>query len=65
MAVNVLKTNFWDIDEMTDKVVSVLKYSALRHTLSKNGKVEVEKITWDAPAKKVRDIYNKMIEVAC
>ena len=65
VAVNALKTNFWDIDEMTDKVVSVLKHPALGRTLSQNGKAEVEKITWDEPASKVKNIYNKMIEVTC
>lgn len=59
---NCLKTDFWDTDEMANKIVSVLKHQALHNTLKENGQKEVEKITWDEPATRCIDIYNKMLK---
>ncbi|MFH1521586.1 MAG: glycosyltransferase family 4 protein, partial [archaeon] len=56
-----LKTDFWDTDEMANKIVSVLKHQALHNTLKKNGKKEVEKITWDKSATRCVDVYDEML----
>ena len=55
-----LKIDFWDVDDMASKIVSVLHYSALREELAKNGIEEVKGITWDKPAQKCIDIYNEL-----
>jgi glycogen(starch) synthase len=56
-----LKVDFWDIDEMTNKIVSVLKHSSLHHCLKENGVQEVKKFDWDIPAKKCLSVYNKVL----
>src|SRR3989344_4427502 len=48
---NALKTDFWDINEMTNKIVNVLKYDELREELRENGSKEVQKFNLDEPAK--------------
>jgi glycosyltransferase involved in cell wall biosynthesis len=58
---NALKVDFWDIDEMTNKVVSVLKYSELHEELRDNGVDEVRKFSWDNPAGKCMDIYHNLM----
>jgi len=61
VANNALKTNFWDVDEMADKVVNVLKHKSLSNTLKKNGHDEMKNLSWNEPAAKVIDVYNNTI----
>ncbi len=56
-----LKVDFWDVDEIVNKVVAVLKHSALKHDLAIDGNNEVPKITWDNTADKITSVYNDML----
>ena len=56
-----LKVNFWDIDEMANKMVSILKHQELHEALKHNGSLEVKKFNWDIPAEKCIQIYEKTI----
>lgn len=62
--VNALKTDFWDIDDMAQKILAVLKYPPLKSTLSKNGSCEVKKYTWDRAAHRCVEIYNQVLSFA-
>ncbi len=55
-----LKSHFWDIDDMTDKVVSVLRHKKLRGHLSTNGKKEVKSIHWKKAADSLISLYNSL-----
>ena len=57
---HVLKVDFWDIDEMANKIIAVLKYSPLKKTLSQNGAFEVRKFNWTDSAKQCIDVYNSV-----
>lgn len=56
-----LKADFWDIDEMTNKIVSVLRYKELKECLSENGSNEVKKFSWEEAAQKCIDVYNRLV----
>ncbi len=56
-----LKADFWDIDEMANKILSVLKYPALCQCLSENGNKEVKEISWQDSAIKCLKIYNQVL----
>lgn len=56
-----LKTDFWDIDEMANKIVSVLRYDELKKCLAENGNSEVRKMSWEKPAERCVDIYDELI----
>ncbi|OYT32761.1 glycosyltransferase family 1 protein [Candidatus Woesearchaeota archaeon] len=56
-----LKVDFWDVDELANKIVGVLRHPALRYELKENIKREVKKFDLDTPAKKTIDIYNKVL----
>ena len=58
-----LKVDFWDIDEMTNKIVSVLRYPPLHKTLALQGQQEVGRITWPEAARKCLDIYRQLVPV--
>lgn len=55
-----LKVDFWDIDEMTNKIVSVLRHQALKEDLKEHGMHEVQKFNLDEPARKVMDTYRRV-----
>ncbi|MBM3200129.1 glycosyltransferase family 4 protein [Candidatus Woesearchaeota archaeon] len=54
-----LKVDFWDIDELANKILSVLNYRVLHETLSTHGVMEIEKYTWDRSAKEVLNVYQR------
>ncbi len=56
-----LRVDFWDVDEMANKIVSLLRYEPLRRTLSLEGKREIELFTWDRVAGLTLDVYNGVI----
>lgn len=56
-----LKVDFWDVNEMTNKIVGVLKYKELKEELTENGGREVLKFNWNEPAKKCVDVYNDVL----
>jgi glycogen synthase len=57
---NALKVDFWDTDEMTNKIVSVLSYPTLKETLTHNGVTDARRITWDKAAMKCIEIYKNL-----
>jgi glycosyltransferase involved in cell wall biosynthesis len=56
-----IKTDYWDIDAMADAIYAIVEYPAIYQTLSKEGRDEVNRITWDKAGLKVRDIYNAVV----
>jgi glycosyltransferase involved in cell wall biosynthesis len=61
---NSLKVDFWDIDEMTNKIASVLAYNSMRNILTENGQADLGKMSWDNSADKCKNIYTKLTGVA-
>jgi len=57
---NVLKVDFWDIDEIANKVISVLDNKSLGQCLSDMGAVEVQGNNWDLAATKCLQAYRKI-----
>ncbi|MSQ89785.1 MAG: glycosyltransferase [Phycisphaerales bacterium] len=58
-----LKVNFWDVDEIANKIVAVLRHPPLRAELRDRGLFEVRGITWDGAAKRCLESYRKAIAV--
>lgn len=56
-----LKVDFWDIDEMANKIVAVLRHPPLGATLREHGSFELRKLTWDGAAQKCVQAYGKAI----
>jgi len=57
---NALKVDFWDVQDLANKIVALLKYPALHEQLSAEGWEEVRRIRWETPAGKVRDVYREL-----
>jgi glycogen(starch) synthase len=52
-----LKVDFWDVNEIANKIIAVLKYSPLEMTLRNYGNFEVRKLRWEDSARKCAKIY--------
>lgn len=61
-----LKVDFWDINEMANKIVAVLRHPPLHSTLREHGNFEVRKLNWMDSARQVIEVYESLAEpVAC
>ncbi len=58
---NALKVDFWDIDQMANKMVAVLRYPVLQEALRMNGHSEALKFRWEDSAASVNDIYQAVL----
>jgi glycogen synthase len=58
---NCLQVNFWDIDDMANKIVSVLRHSELHESLTENGYREVSSMSWNKTARKCMSVYDTCI----
>lgn len=54
---NCLKVDFWDINEMANKMVALVQNDSLRDELHKNAYREFEKMSWHGSAAKLLSIY--------
>jgi glycogen synthase len=61
---HVLKADFWDVNEIANKIVAVLKYPPLQMTLREYGNFEVRKLKWEDAAQKCQQIYNQLLSSA-
>jgi glycosyltransferase involved in cell wall biosynthesis len=56
-----LKVDFWDVTEIANKIIAVLKYPPLGITLRNYGNSEVRKLRWKDSAAKCMKIYEESL----
>ena len=56
-----LKVDFWDVDEIANKIIAVLKHKSLSEELKTNADIELRKLTWDGAAQKCMEVYQAAI----
>lgn len=59
---NCLEADFWDVDEIANKIISVIKYKPVKEEITNNAYHELEKISWMKQASKVMNIYNSLLK---
>ena len=60
---NALKVDFWDINQMANKIISVLRFPALHKVLQDNGSQEIYKFRWEDSAARINNIYKKAVTI--
>ncbi len=55
-----LKVDFWDIDELANKILCAIEYPALAHELIRHGKAEASAATWEKSALRMKEIYKRV-----
>jgi len=56
-----LKVDFWDVDDIANKIVAVLRHPPLQRALQDHGEFEVRGIGWDGAARRCVDSYVQAI----
>lgn len=55
-----LKVDFWDVDEMANKILAVLRHPPLQRTLRQHGQIELRKLSWRDSAAQLKTIYERI-----
>ena len=56
-----IKTDYWDIHAMADAIYSICNNESLYEYLKVEGRNEVNQITWENVALKLRKVYEKVM----
>jgi glycogen(starch) synthase len=54
-----LKVDFWDVNEMANKIIAVLKHPPLASTLRQHGSFEVRRLSWVDAARQCVQVYDQ------
>lgn len=58
---NALKVDFWNVDALADAIHGLLQYNTLSGLFITHGSGEVDNLSWDAAAVKVKNIYQSVL----
>lgn len=56
-----LKVDFWDVDQIANKILALLSYAPLHNAITQNGYHEAKSAVWDIPASKCLNIYREVV----
>jgi glycogen synthase len=56
-----LKVDFWDTDDLANKIIAALTYDHLHATLRHHGGIEVRRFNWSIPADECIKIYGQLM----
>lgn len=59
---NCIKTDYWDIDAMSDAIYSLCTYESMYDYLQVEGKKEVDQITWKKVGLRIRKHYDRLVQ---
>jgi len=54
---HVLKVDFWDVDEIANKIIAVLRYPSLVEEIVERSREQIQNVHWEKAAEKIVDIY--------
>jgi len=57
---HVLKVDFWDVDEMANKILATLRYGVMQKQLIAQGREELPRFSWKHAAEKVSQLYQSL-----
>jgi glycogen(starch) synthase len=58
---NCFKVDFWDTDEMANKILSILKFPSLSRTMADNCLCDVKRNDWGQQAERCLDYYSHLV----
>lgn len=59
---HVLKVDFWDVEEMANKIVAALRYEPMNRQLVNEGKRELQRLSWRGVAQKIKSLYQALVK---
>ncbi|KXJ98111.1 MAG: Glycogen synthase [Parcubacteria bacterium OLB19] len=60
--IHVLKVDFWDVEEMANKILATLRYPVMREQMVQEGKRSLFTISWREAANKVIQLYRNLLK---
>lgn len=60
VAQHALKVDFWDVNELSNKIMAVLTYPALGREMTKRAGEEIDAVHWEAAAEKIMSVYGRV-----
>ena len=57
---HVLKVDFWDVEEMADKMIAAIRHDTLNHQLVREGRLELLRHTWQKAASRIKSLYYQL-----
>jgi glycogen synthase len=57
-----LKVDFWDTEELANKIVAILRHNSLKEELGMQGGAEARTLTWKKAAEKCLGIYSRLMQ---
>jgi len=59
---HVLRVDFWDVDEMANKILAALRYPVMHAQLIREGRQQLQQLSWREAARKVYTLYRHLIQ---
>ena len=59
---HVLKVDFWDVEEMANKIVAALRYERMNGQLVSEGRQEIKRLDWRIAAAKLKQLYETLLQ---
>lgn len=59
---HVLKVDFWDVDEMANKILAAMRYPVMRRQIVQEGKRDLHRLSWHEAAKKMYQLYRTLLQ---
>lgn len=56
-----LKVDYWNTDDLSDKILAILTYPALKRELVDAGRTEVKRLRWEHSAGSLVGVYGKLL----
>lgn len=56
-----LQVDFWDVNQMANKMVAALRYREMRSELQRNSYEEVSRLSWSKSAQRCIEVYNDVL----
>jgi glycosyltransferase involved in cell wall biosynthesis len=58
---NALKVDFWDVEGLASRIISVLRYRALAAELEEAGRAEARQLDWGWVAERTEAVYREVV----
>jgi len=55
-----LKVDFWDVNEIANKIIAILKYPSLVAEIVEKSREELHNVRWETAAEKIVEIYRRV-----
>jgi len=57
-----IKVNFWDVDDMANKIIAILRHRSLAEEMVERSREELRNIRWKGAAEKIVEVYKRVLK---